>query len=189
MRRAILVPLLAAGCAFTFVFALLPRPSSADGFALRVLSRLEQLRISGSVIHLRGATIIARCNELHGRRELISLAHGGRIVVRETHVHLVRRQRLTVSAMQPALFAAEADLAGPRLLYVYELIGREAARSAAVRARCHLPRATVGCRPARRPRRQPCDAPPARGRVPLARPDCARDARHRAPRLLSLVAA
>lgn len=135
MRRAILVPLLAAGCAFTFVFALLPRPSSADGFALRVLSRLEQLRISGSVIHLRGATIIARCNELHGRRELISLAHGGRIVVRETHVHLVRRQRLTVSAMQPALFAAEADLAGPRLLYVHELIGREAARSAAVRAR------------------------------------------------------
>ena len=37
--------------------------------------------------------------------------------------------------MQPALFAAEADLAGPRLLYVHELIGREAARSAAVRAR------------------------------------------------------
>jgi hypothetical protein len=90
----VLVPLLAAGCAFVFVFVLLPRPSRADDFALRVLSRLERVRISGSVIHLRGATIIARCTVLHDRRELISLARGGRIVVRETHVHLLRRERV-----------------------------------------------------------------------------------------------
>jgi len=130
----VLVPLLAAGCAFVFVFVLLPRPSRADDFALRVLSRLERVRISGSVIHLRGATIIARCTVLHDRRELISLARGGRIVVRETHVHLLRRERVEASAAALPLLAAEADLAGPRLLYVHELIGREAARAAVVRA-------------------------------------------------------
>jgi hypothetical protein len=109
VRRAVLVPLLAAGCAFVFVFVLLPRPSRADDFALRVLSRLERVRISGSVIHLRGATIIARCTELHDRR-------------------------VEASAAALPLLAAEADLAGPRLLYVHELIGREAARAAVVRA-------------------------------------------------------
>jgi hypothetical protein len=134
VRRAVLVPLFAAGCAFASVFALLPRPSSADEFALRVLSPLEHVRISGSVIHLRGATITARCTALHDRRELISLARGGRIVVRETHVHVLRRRRLTASTAELPLFAAEADLAGPRLLYVHELIGREAARTAVVRA-------------------------------------------------------
>jgi hypothetical protein len=133
VRRAVLVPLLAAGCAFAFVFALLPRPSSADDFALRVLSQLDHLRIRGSVIHLRGETVVARCTSLRDRRELISLARGARIVVRETRVHLLREQRLTLSAVHPTLLAAEADLAGPRLLYVHELIAREAARAAVVR--------------------------------------------------------
>src|SRR5262249_16892479 len=133
VRRAVLVPLLAAGCAFAFVFALLPRPSSADDFALRVLLRLDRLRIAGSVIHLRGETVVARCTALHDRRELISLARGTRIVVRETRVHLRREPRVPLSAMPPSLFAAEADLAGPRLLYIHELIAREAARAAGVR--------------------------------------------------------
>jgi hypothetical protein len=134
VRRAVVVPLLAAGCAFAFVFALLPRPSSSDNFALRVLSHLDHLRIRGSVIHLRGETVVAHCTSLRGRRELISLARGAQIVVRETRVHLLREQRLTtLSAVQPSLFAAEADLAGPRLLYIHELIAREAARTAVVR--------------------------------------------------------
>jgi hypothetical protein len=125
--------MLAAGCAFVFVFALLPRPSSADDFALRVLLRLDHLRIHGSVIHLGGETVVARCTALHDHRELISLARGARIVVRETRVHLLREPRLTLAAVRPSLFAAEADLAGPRLLYVHELIAREAARAAVVR--------------------------------------------------------
>ena len=133
MRRAVLIPLLACACAFAFVFALLPRPSSADDFALRVLSRLEHLHIRGSVIHLRGGTIVARCTAMHGRRELISLARGARIIVSDTRVRLLQPQRLTESAPQPALFAAEADLAGPRLLYLRELIAREAARTTVVR--------------------------------------------------------
>lgn len=133
VRRAVLVPLLAAGCAFAFVFALLPRPSSADDFALRLLLRLDHLRIQGSVIHLRGETVVARCTALHDRGELISLARGARLVVRETRVRLLGERRLTLSAVHRMLFAAEADLAGPRLLYVHELIARETARTAVVR--------------------------------------------------------
>jgi hypothetical protein len=133
VKRAALIPLLASGCAFVFLLALLPRPSSADDFALRVLARLDHVRIRASLIHLRGETIVARCTALRDHGELISFADGGRIVVRKTHVRPLPSQRLTLSVRQTSLFAAEADLAGPRLLYVDELIGREAARAAVVR--------------------------------------------------------
>src|SRR5262249_41920724 len=112
---------------------LLPRPSSADDFALRLLLRLDHVRIQGSIIHLRGETVVARCTALHDRSELISLARGARLVVRETRVRLVGERRLTLPVVNSTLFAAGADLARPRVLCVDELIAREAARTAVVR--------------------------------------------------------
>jgi hypothetical protein len=133
VKRAILVPLLAGACIFATVYVLLPRPSVADHLALKVLSRLEQTRIAGSVIHFHGATVRARCVALPHHRELVSLGDDLRILVRATHVRALTPMRVLTSARRRGLLAAEADLAGPRALYVRELIGREATRDVVVR--------------------------------------------------------
>jgi hypothetical protein len=123
--RALLFPAAAAACAFLVVFVLLPRPSAADRVALRVIAGLQHTRIRGSVIHLRGARLVARCTVAHGQRELISLP-GTLLVVRRTRVRaLLLGGRVLDAARRSTLLAAETDLSGPRLLYVRELIGRE----------------------------------------------------------------
>jgi hypothetical protein len=134
VKRALLLPAAAAACMFVIVFVLLPRPSAADRLALKVIASLQRTRIRGSVIHVDGARVVARCTLAHGRRELISLPGGTLLIVRRTRVRpLTVGGRLLATAARSPLLAAEADLSGPRPLYVLELIGREEARRAIVR--------------------------------------------------------
>jgi hypothetical protein len=133
VRRALLLPAAAAACAFVGVFVLLPRPSAADRVVLKVIASLQHTRIRGSVIHLDGARIVARCTLAYGRRELLSLPRGTVLVVRGTRVRSLAGGRLLATATHSPILAAEADLSGPRPLYVLELIGREQAREAIVR--------------------------------------------------------
>ena len=120
------------GAAAFWVVSGLPQPTRGDRTGVRLLDVLETKRGEGSVISIAGRSLVARCEQLTARHNLVWLSDGSALVLAGSHVQesmpptvtargTASRELASTRAASPLLRAAEADLAGSYAVYATEL--------------------------------------------------------------------
>jgi hypothetical protein len=116
------VCVLIAGVAFALV-GTLPDPGGGAETGARVLGVLERLHGTGSVIHLGGKRLFARCHRLYGYLQLVAYSDGSRTILRSAAV-VSDGRRLASDGLAAERQVALADLGGDFQLYTQALLVR-----------------------------------------------------------------
>ena len=119
---------LAVAAASFALISTLPPPSEDERLAVRVLEVLARSGGGGAVLHVGGRAVVASCRRLPGRKRLVMLGDGERLVLQGTQVRSHTMGARAVARARPRhaaeLLAVKADLAGSHSLYATALRAR-----------------------------------------------------------------
>jgi hypothetical protein len=102
----------------------LPGHRTGDRLAVAILRRLDTTRIGSAALRINGVLVRASCSRIGHGVSAISLANGGRLLVRRTRILSAAGPDPRLAVAELRRRAAEVDLAGTQTIYTDELISR-----------------------------------------------------------------